>query len=92
MGKSLLEKVIFQVAEITLFLRLYFQMQIQIASFDDFIEKYIKLSFRKQAMIALLEIVNMWKNAMFYDFSIIFRCKLCIFLAKLETKNASAFP
>ena len=43
MGKSLLEKVIFQVAEVTLFIRLYSEIQIQIASSDDFIEKYTKL-------------------------------------------------
>ena len=43
MGKSLLEKVIFQVAEGTLFFRLYFEMLIQIVSSDDLIEKYTKL-------------------------------------------------
>ena len=92
MGKSLLGKIIFQVAEVTLFLRLYLEMQIHIVSYDDFIENYTKLSFRKHTVIALLEIVNMWKIMMFYDFSIIFRCQNCIFLAKLETKNAGAFP
>ena len=59
MGKSLLEKVIFQVAEVSLFLHLYFEMQIQIASSDVLIQKYRKLSFRKHTVIALLEIVNM---------------------------------
>ena len=59
MGKCLLEKLIFQVAEVTLFLRLYFEMQIQIANSDYFIEKYIKLSFRKHTAISLLEIINM---------------------------------
>ena len=58
-------------------------------SFDDFIEKCIKLSLRKQIAIPLLEIVNMCKILMFYDFSIICRSKLLIFLANLETKNTS---
>ena len=58
MGKCLLEKLIFQVAEVTLFLRLYFEMQIQIASSDDFIENYTKLSFRKNTVIALLRLLT----------------------------------
>ena len=59
MGKSLLENVIFQVADVSIFLRLYFEMQIEIASFDYFIEKYTKLSLGKHIVITLLEIVNM---------------------------------
>ena len=57
--KKLWTKVIFQVAEVTLFLRLYFEMQIQIASSDDFIEKYTKLSFRKHTVITLLKNIIM---------------------------------
>ena len=59
MNKSLLEKVIFQVAQVTLFLRLYFEIQIEIASSDDFIKNHTKLSFRKKTVIALLKIVKM---------------------------------